>query len=124
MGGFLHFIGGNLEIFVKDFDQPFRQHLFAGKRHEGIEEPDVFRPQLFHIVFDVFGVGGDDRTVKMVAGVRRLVALVRNAGVENGLDALLDQPFDMAVGDLGRVALRFAGDGFDAQLVYFPGGLR
>ena len=124
VSGFLHLIGRNLELFVKDFDQPLRQHLFVGKRHKRIEETNVFRIQLLHVVFDILGVGRDDRTVEMVAGVRRLIALVRNAGIKNRLNPLLDQPFDMAVGDLGRIAFRFAGDRFDSQLVYFPGGLR
>ena len=124
VGGRFHFLSGDLEILKEDLGQPLCQDLLVGKRHKRIEETDIFRPQLFHIVFDVFGVRGDDGAVKMVAGVRRLVALVRNAGIEDGLNALLDQPLDVAVSDLGRVAFRFTGDGFDSQLVYLPGGLR
>ena len=49
--------------------------------------------------------------------------LVEHAGVENGLDAFIDKPLHMAVGELGGVALGFRGDGLHAQLVNFSVGL-
>ena len=57
----------------------------------------------------------------MVDRIAEFVPLIGNARVENVFHSLLQQPFHMAVGQLGRVALRFAGNGFNAQLIDFPG---
>ena len=59
----------------------------------------------------------------MVACVRALIALIGDAGVEDELYALLDEPGHMSVYQLGRITLGFTGDGFDSQLIELPGGL-
>ena len=77
-----------------------------------------------NIILDILRVGGNDRAVVMVVGILELVALIRNAGVEDVPDALIDQPLHMAVSQFGRVALGLAGDGFDSQLIYLLGRRR
>ena len=49
------------------------------------------------------------------AGV--LLVLIKDAGVKNRLDALIDQPLDMPMRQLGGVAFALRGDRFHAQLV-------
>ena len=77
-----------------------------------------------HIVFDVLRIGSDDRTVVVVVGVLKFVALVRNGRVEDMFYAFVDQPLYMPVRQLGRVALGFTRDGLDAQLVDLSRGSR
>ena len=84
---------------------------------------DIVFCQLFHIVFDILCIGGDHGAVVMVACLRRFVPLIGNAGIENVLDALFDQPGNVAVNQLGRIALRLTGDGFDTQLIKLFGRL-
>ena len=60
----------------------------------------------------------------MVIGLFGLIPFVRNARVENILDALLNEPHHVSVGELCRIALGLTRDGFDAQLINLPGRLR
>ena len=123
VGRHLHLGGGNLILFVENFYQLIGENLLIGEGHEGIQEADIVLRQLLHIVFDVLRVGSYHGAVVVVARIRGLVALVGDAGVEDGLHALADEPADMSVDQLGRVALGLAGDGLDAKLVNLPGGL-
>ena len=84
---------------------------------EGIAQRCLSVSDGLHIVLDVLGVGGDDGAVVMVGGPLHLVPLIEQGGVEDEVHLLPDQPLHMPVGQLGGVALRFAGDGLDAQLV-------
>ena len=59
----------------------------------------------------------------MILRAGGLLMLVEHAGVKNGLDAFIDEPLHMAVGELGGVALGFRGDGLHAKLIDFPAGL-
>ena len=77
-----------------------------------------------HIVLDVLRVGGDDRAVVVVVGLHKLIPLIGYGRVEDMFHALVDQPLHMSVGQLRRIALGFARDGFDAQLVDLPCGSR
>ncbi len=92
----------------------------TGQGQERIPEIDLLRLQLINIVFDVFRVGGDDGTVVMVVGVRKLVPLIGNTGIEDQFHSLLDQPGHMPMGQLCRIAFGLAGDGFNAQLINLP----
>ena len=53
-----------------------------------------------------------------------LVEVIGHTGVENGVDALLQQGHDVAVKELGRVTDRIRGDGLLPLEVQAPGGLR
>ena len=55
------------------------------------------------LFFNVFRIGSNDRAVVMIVGVRRFVLFVRHARIPDGLDALLQQPHHMAVGNLCRI---------------------
>ena len=58
----------------------------------------------------------------MVFSVGSFLTFIENAGVENGLYALINKPLNMAVGKLGGIAFRLRGDGLHAQLIYAPCG--
>ena len=119
--GLANLSGGDLILFVENLYQTLRQDFLIGKCHEGIDEANVLLRQRFDVVFDIFRVGSYDRTVVVVVRLLLLVALIWNAGVEDGLYAVLDEPFHVTVRQLRRVALRLTGDGFDAQLVDLTG---
>ena len=74
--------------------------------------------QLLHVVFDIFRIGGDHRTVIMVSGPLDLLSFIRNTRIEDEGDIILYKPCNMAVGQLGRIAFGFTGDCFKSQFIY------
>ena len=118
------FIPGNVEIIAQLLIQPGNEHLFALEGEEGVAEINVRIAQLFNIIFDVLRVGGDNGAVVVVVGIRILDALVGDARVEDELQSLSQQPFHMAVGQLGRITFGFAGNRLDSHLVNFSVGFR
>ena len=60
----------------------------------------------------------------MVDRIRELVAFVRDAWVEDKLHTITDQPCDMSVSKLGRVAFGFTWDGLNTQLIDLTCGSR
>ena len=123
MGSHPDFGSRNLECPGKFLYKGIGENLLVGKRHKGIHKTHVFLGQRLHVIFNVFRIGGDHGAVVVVACVRALIALIGDAGVEDELYALLDEPGHMSVYQLGRITLGFAGDGFDSQLIELPGGL-
>ena len=117
-----HFLLRNVPLFPAELHQPVGGHPLAGKGYEGADIAHVTVGHGLHIVFQVLRVGDYHRAVIVVLGSRGLLVLVKDAGVEDSLDALVDEPLDMAVGQLCRIALRLRGDGLHAQLVNLPGG--
>ena len=87
-------------------------------------ETDAAVPKFVDVILDVFRIGSNDGAVVMVVRIRELFPLVRNARIEDLLDALTDEPGHMTVSQLGGIALGLTGDGLDAQLVHFVGGGR
>ena len=59
----------------------------------------------------------------MILGIGSLVPFIGNAGIEDKLHTLADQPADMTMGQLGRIAFRFTGNGLDPQFIDLFGGL-
>ena len=123
MGSHLHLSSRDLEGFCKFLYKGICQDGLVGKCHEGVHEMHMLLLQSLYIVLDIFCVGCHHGAVVMVACCRAFVALIGNAGVEDKLHALADQPGHMAVDQLCRIALRFAGNGLNTQLVDLPGGL-
>ena len=78
-----------------------------------------FRHRL-HVVFQVLGVGGHNGAAVVILGILVLLVFVEHTGVENGGDSLVDEPLDVAVGQLGRVALRLRRNGVHALFVDLP----
>ena len=117
-----------LQLFLRDrwkFRlQPGKQRFPAGKGEEGIAEYDVAAAEFINVIFDVFRIGSDDRAVVMIVGIREFIPFIGNAGIENILHTLTDQPGHMAVCQLRRVTLRLAGNGFNTKLVNLVGGGR
>ena len=124
MGSLLNLDGGNLIFPAKFHNQLFRKNLFAGKGKERIHKVNMVFSQLLYVIFDVFCIGGNHGAVVMVSGIGSFIPLVGNTGIENILNALLNQPGNMAVNQLCRIALRLTGNRFDAQLIKLSGGLR
>ena len=107
---------------LKFFDQGVRGDLQAGERHEGIAQHRLAPADLLHIVLDVFRIGGDDGAVVMIVRALRFVPFIKQSGIEDEIHVLFNQPGHMPVGQLGRIAFRFAGNGLDAQLINGMGG--
>jgi len=111
----------NVEFLLHDFLELRSQNLLVRKGHEGAQEADMLGLKLLDIVLDVLGIACDNRAVVVIARAVFLIPLVGNAGVEDGLYAILDEPAHMAVRNLRRVALRLRGNRLDAEFVDFPG---
>ena len=84
----------------------------------------MFGAQALDVIFNIFRIGGDDRAVVVVACLRKLGALIRDARVENVFDAFFYKPLDVSVCELCRIAFRFTRDGFDTEFIDFPGRSR
>ena len=119
VGRFLYFLGGNI---FKYFHQAVCKDRLGSEGKERIAEINGRISEFVHIVLDVLRIGGDNGAVIMIYRIREFVPLIGNAGIEDELHAFFDQPAYMAVGQLGRITFRFAGDGFNTQLVNLPGG--
>ena len=111
----------NVEFLLHDFLELRSQNLLVRKGHEGAQEADMLGLKLLNIVLDVLGIARDNRAVVVIARAVLLIPLVGNAGVEDGLHAVLDEPGHMAVCNLRRVALRLRGNRLDAELVNLSG---
>ena len=59
-----------------------------------------------------------------IVGIRKFVSLIRNSRIENKVYILVNQPCNMPVGKLCRIAFRLTGDRVDSQLIDFSCGLR
>ena len=105
----------------KLFDDAVNHELMVGKVEVRVHVTHVVLAQLRHVGADDERIVGHNRAVVMIVRVGHEVLLVAHARVEDGLDALVDQPLDMAVDQLGRVADVFGSDGFDAGLEQFMG---
>ena len=76
------------------------------------------------IVFDILSIGGDHGAVVVVACVRAFIALIGDAGVEDELYALLDEPGHMSVCKFCRVTFGFGWDRIDTKFVNLTCGGR
>ena len=116
------FFGVDAPFFLAQGGQPVGGDLLAGEGEEGADVADFAVGDGFHVVFQILRVGDHDGAVVVILRAGGLLMLVEHAGVKNGLDAFIDEPLHMAVGELGGVALGFRGDGLHAQLVNFSVG--
>ena len=98
-------------------NQLLLNRVLTGEGNKWALKTDVQIPEILDIVLDIHRIGSDDGAVVVIAGILELLSLIRHAGIEDGLDPLRDQPFNVTVGDLGRVAFRFGRNGFDPQLI-------
>ena len=117
------FLTVDAPLFLAQGSQSVGGDFLAGKGQEGTDVADFAVGNGFHVVFQILRVGDHDGAVVMILRAGGLLMLVEHAGVEDGLDALVDEPLHMAVGELGGVALGFRGDGLHAKLIDFPAGL-
>ncbi len=76
-----------------------------------------------YIILNVFRIGRNDGAVVVVAGIGKLIALVRNTRIKNPCHTVLNQPGNMSVGQLGRIAFGLTGDGFNAQFINLSRGI-
>ena len=112
---------GNSEFLLHNLLKLSRENLLVRERHEGAQEAYILRLDLLDVVLDVLRVACDNRAVIVVGRTVLLIPLVGNAGVEDGLYTVPDEPAHMAVGNLCGIALRLRGDGLDAEFVNLAG---
>ena len=105
----------------KEADQLAGYRILVREGDEGAEEFHLLFPQVLHIVFDIHRVGSNDGAVIMIAGIPEFLPLIRDAGIEDGFNPLVDQPFDVPVGNLGRIAFRLGGNGLDPEFIELMG---
>ena len=136
---FHHILAGNILFFpgqtccfhnlcfgqlLKFLYKSFGNRLQISKGHERIAENGFSAADFFHVVLDVFGIGGNNRTVIVIVGILKFITLIEKSRVEDKVYLLVDQPADVTVSQLGGIAFRFTGNGFNAQLVDLPVGNR
>ena len=85
--------------------QPGGSRLFIGHGDEGTYVGDIAFCHCVDVVFQILGIRNHNGTVVVVLGAWGLLMFIKNAGMEDGADPLVDQPLHMAMGQLGGVAL-------------------
>ena len=91
-------------------DDTVDHELVVGEVEVRVHVAHVGVTQFGHVRADDERIVGDDRAVVVVVRVGHEVVLVTDARVEDRLHALVEQPFDVAVHQLGRVADVLGGD--------------
>ena len=112
-----HLALGNLPLVAAEPDEPVGGGFLAG---EGDKRADIAHVPVrdgLDVVADVLRVRDDDGTVEVVLRARRLLMLIEHTGVEDRADALIHEPLDMPVRELGGIALGLGRDGLHAQLI-------
>ena len=120
-GGSCHFSGGNIR---KRILQTARYRIQIRKSNERIFEPDMFCAEAFHVVFNIFRIGSDDRAVVVVRCIFKFRTFIWNARIEDVLNPFPYQPFDMAVCQLCRITFRFARNGLNPEFINLSGTRR
>ena len=115
-------LAGGADLLSGDIGAELSLHSFrdgadAGKGHERIAEFHFAVRDLLHVIADVFRIGGDDRAVVVVVRRGKLCALIEEGRIENKIHPFFDQPHDVSVSDLGRIAGGLAGNRLYAHLV-------
>ena len=68
---------------LKHLYQTVCKNCLCGKCKERIHKGDLRVTKFIHVIFDIFRIGGNDRTVIMVYCIRKFVSLIRDTWVEN-----------------------------------------
>ena len=111
-------------FFFAQSAKSVRGYFLVCKRHE---RSYVFHSSVrngFNIVFKIFRIRHNNRTVIMVLGIFRLAVFIEHARVKYCFHPVLNEPFNMPVGKLCRVTLGFGWNRFHSEFVYFPCGIR
>ena len=108
--------------FRKFCQQGFGDSIQIPEGHKRIAQLCLPVADLLHIVFYVFGIGGDNGTIVVIVSTFHFVPLVKKGRIEHKIHIVADEPHHMAMRKLGRITFGFAGNGFYAQLVYLAVG--
>ena len=119
------FSSWNIKIFFHDFfeDVLLKISSFANDMN-GLYEFYFSGCNVIYVVFDIFCIRSNNRAVVVIACIRELFALIRDTWIEDGVDALFDQPCNVSVGKFCRITLRLTRDGFNTKFVNLSGGCR
>ena len=107
----------NLLRMHKNLGQLIRKNFLIGKGEEGLHKENALFLEVLDIVFDIFRIGSHHGAVVVIARTWSFVSFIRNTGIENELLSLVNQPLDMSVYELCRVALGLGGNGFNPHFV-------
>ena len=110
-GGGAGLLFRNVPYLPAQLHQPVLRRFLAGKGDKGADIPHLSGGDGLHVVFQVLRIGHHHGAVIVILRVRGLLILIKDAGVEDGGNAVPGQPLHMAVGQLGGIALRLGGNG-------------
>ena len=108
--------------FPEFLNQGITDGVYTLKRHERIAEYNLASADFLHVIFNVLGIGGDNRAVIMVICIFKFVALIEKCRIKNEVYLLMNQPAYMAVCQFCRITFGLTGNGFNTQFIYFPVG--
>ena len=108
---------GDVPDLFAELRKAVGRDLFAREGEEGVQVAHGAVGHGFDVILDILRIRDDDGAVEVILRARHLLMLVEHAGVEDGLDAVVDEPLGVAVGELCRVALGFRRDALHTQLV-------
>jgi len=60
----------------------------------------------------------------VIVGVLKFITFIKESGIENEIDLLVNEPADMSVSQLCRVTFGFTRNGFNAKLINLTIGYR
>ena len=92
--GSLDFRGRN---FFKFLFQSVCNGFGRGKGHKRVAEYDLSFAYFLHVIFNIFRIGGYNRTVVVVIGIFKFLALIENGRVEDEIRMLLDKPCNVTM---------------------------
>lgn len=84
-----------------------------------MDEVDFVFDDRIDIVFYIFRIRCNDRTVVVVVGIFKFIPFIWNRRIENVFDSVVDQPLNMSVSQFCRITFGFTWNGFDTEFVNF-----
>ena len=124
LDGFFDLTRVNTEACSKLFNKTFFQMTFTFKSHERIHKQNGRISQFFNVILDILSIRSNNRAVVIVGGTFCFLALIRNTWIEDEFHIMLQQPHNMTMNKLGRIAGGFTRNGFNTKIVDFMGRFR
>ena len=92
-----YFTGIDLPFFPTKAHQSICCDLFTCKGDERTKIANCSFDDVLYVVFQIFRIGYDDRTVIVILGIRCFLPLIKHTWMKDRLDSLIDEPLHMSM---------------------------